>query len=125
WTEFYYFVLALGLLATTSKRGERKDKILLWLSGGWFIWNLLAISFVTSKVPNFIYQSFLLSLFFVVYTLVILLKSQLSALTHIRDYFTRVPRWFVPSLLVISVLVTGYEVVRFTQQFHVQRTQSY
>jgi len=37
----------------------------LELSGSWFAFNLLVVSFIRSKSPNFLFQSFLLALFFI------------------------------------------------------------
>lgn len=42
---------------------KRVERLLLGLSIVWFLWNLAAITLVESKIANFIFQSYLLSLF--------------------------------------------------------------
>lgn len=121
WTEPYYAGFALAITASIKYTVERKDKVLFVLSGGWFLWNLAAITLVTSKVPNFIYQGYLFSLFFIVY-------SSLTALSRFLDtsqLFHQVTRKALAIVLIFSLLVTGYEVVRFAKQFKVQRAQAY
>lgn len=74
WTWAYYLGLVVAITYNVrffiSKREGRRIRITLVVSLLWFVWNLLAVSLVTSKVPNFIYQSYLLSLFFIVYSLI-------------------------------------------------------
>ncbi len=140
WTWVYYLGLMLGVILNYKfEIIDRKDRILLWLSGGWFIWNLVAISLVTSKVPNFIYQSYLFSLFFVIYAILAFARraaTRQSALGRIEG----APQFRLPRLasearrfvnkaivagLILSMLATAYESVRFIQQFKVQRAQAY
>jgi hypothetical protein len=102
--------------------------VLLILSGGWFVWNLVAISLVTSKVPNFIYQSYLLSLFFVVYSISLFFEHHFERLARNRFNFQGVSRFARDGtilILIFSVLVTGFETVRFFRQFNVQRAAAY
>lgn len=122
WTWVYYSGLTLGLIINFKlKILNRHDKILLWLSGGWFVWNLLAISVVTSKVPNFIYQSYLLSLFFIVYALIIVVSRFIDSFKLINQLTTRM----LAVILVVSLVVTSYEIVHFTKQFKLERAQAY
>ncbi|HEX9503380.1 MAG TPA: hypothetical protein VF974_03630 [Patescibacteria group bacterium] len=125
WTWWYFegLIFGLGIWTLKSKIWDRKDKILLGLSLGWFVWNLIAISLVTSKVPNFIYQSYLLSLFFIVYSLCLVLKQLFPS-----------PLWrgikggggiIILGMLTVSFFVTGYEIVRFAQHFKFMRAQAY
>ncbi len=73
----------------------RKTKNLLIISNIWFIWNLIAISATTIKIPNFIFQSFILSVFFVIYSILCIVKiyfdyskEQNTSLIHkINDLF--------------------------------------
>ena len=137
WTWVFYALLILGIMYRVKGRGERKDKILLNLSLGWFLWNLIAISLVTSKVPNFIYQSYLLSLFFVVYAVVTFVSSHFDRLA--RSLFLkgvslassstsrsgRFVRDGAVVLLVISFTITGYEGYMFAQQFKIVRAAPY
>ena len=124
WTWVFFVGLALGVGYRVWGRGDRKDKVLLTLSGGWFVWNLIAISLVTSKVPNFIYQSYLLSLFFIVYS-VLTPISNVVRNRFAKRFLTRLAFGMVALALVASIGVTGYEIVRFGQQFNTQRAQAY
>lgn len=74
-TILYYISILLGLWFLFKKRFSGRTKILLSLAVTWFFWNLIAVSMIESKAPNFIFQSFLLSLFFVSYLLIVLLTK--------------------------------------------------
>ncbi|MBX4186698.1 MAG: hypothetical protein KW802_00330 [Candidatus Doudnabacteria bacterium] len=122
WTWVYYLGQLLSVIFSLkfSILKDRKDKVLFWLAFGWFAWNLLAISLVTSKVPNFIYQTYLLSLFAIVYSIFLFIP-----IPHLmRDASKVLPKGII-AILIISILITGYEAVRFGQQFQVQRAQAY
>jgi len=66
-TPLYVGSILGGLYLLFKNCFAGKTKIILSLSIGWFIWNMVAVSLVKSKAPNFIFQSYLLSLFFAVY----------------------------------------------------------
>lgn len=124
WTWVFYIglTLAIGLRIRDLKYKS------LWLSGIWFIWNLVAISLVTSKVPNFIYQSYLLCLFFIVYSLILLVTTPDSIrgpLLLLKPKDNRVTGWILGTVLITCVLVTGNELVQFVQQFKLQRALAY
>lgn len=53
---------------------KRVERILLGLSFVWFFWNLAAITLVESKIANFIFQSYLLSLFAISLSILFTLK---------------------------------------------------
>ncbi|MEO8065700.1 MAG: hypothetical protein ABI643_02490 [Candidatus Doudnabacteria bacterium] len=125
WTWVYYAGITLGIVLSIKYKGERKDKILLGLSGGWFVWNLLAISLVTSKVPNFIYQSYLLSLFFILYALTICVRQVAETFRFRKLWKSEDFRYIYVLALSIALLVTGYESVRFDQAFKSRRAQAY
>ena len=126
WTWVYYLGLILGLVISKQKTVNRHDKVLLWLSGGWFAWNLAAISLSAAKIPNFIYQSYLLSLFFIVYSVVLACHPERLAKDLLQDQIIRVRlRTTIITILFFFILVTGYEVIRFASQFQAQRAQAY
>jgi len=124
-TWWYY----LGIIAGLAYYGlrirtlDRRDKILLGFSGGWFLWNLIAISLVTSKVPNFIFQSYLLSLFFIVYGTVMVLKRFINYENY--EFNTAILSRIAVWALVAALLITSYEIARFAHQFKAQRAQAY
>lgn len=125
WAWVYYLGLTLGLVLSIKYKGERKDRILLALSGGWFVWNLVMISLVQSKVPNFIYQSYLLSLFFIVYSLVLFI---IPSAERVGDLFERkLPgrNGLLIIVLTIVTFITCYETIGFVQQFKLERAQAY
>ncbi len=65
------FALAtlVGLIILIRRKFDRRTSSILWLSFGWFAWNLIAVSLVSAKVPNFAYQSFLFGILFSIYAL--------------------------------------------------------
>ncbi|HRH25847.1 MAG TPA: hypothetical protein PLF31_00015 [Candidatus Paceibacterota bacterium] len=67
WT-LYFAGLVTGIVffVRFGDSFARRRKLLLSFSILWFMWNLGAISLVEAKSPNFIYQTYLLSLFFVI-----------------------------------------------------------
>lgn len=75
----YLAGLALGALSLFKKSFDRMSKIVLRISAAWFLANLLAISAITSKAPNFIFQTYLLSLFFITFSIALLLTENQAA----------------------------------------------
>ncbi len=129
WTWVYYLGLILALISNfefrISKQRDHKDKTLLVVSGGWFVWNLLAVSLIQSKIPNFIYQTYLLSLFFIVYSLIIMITTPDLIRGPLQLLKPKRLEYAVVIILAISILVTGYEAGRFIKQFKTQRAQAY
>ncbi len=128
WTWVYYGGLILASIYNIrllmTKKTSRPVRVTIAISAIWFFWNLVGVSLVTSKTPNFIYQSYLLSLFFIVYSLLVSISNV------VRDRSQRILKeGFGAKLgmvvLAVSILVTGYEAVRFVQVFHAQRAQAY
>src|SRR3989344_2612004 len=127
WT--WIFFVGLAVAAVSWYRTRRTT---LTLAGGWFLWNLIAISLVTSKVPNFIYQSYLLSWYFIVYGLFLTIstgakRSGEIALQSLKERFLRhtTVGMVTVGVLILAILAVGYESVRFTQQFNEYRAQAY
>ncbi len=130
WTWWYFAGLIFGIwyLVYGIKKQiiNRYDKVLLSLSLAWFAWNILAVSLVESKIANFIYQSYLFSLFFVIYSLITAIPHLMRDLIEARSPLPR--GWATGGLalaLVLAILFTGREVVRFADQFKAYRTQAY
>ena len=123
--EAWIFAVGLAFSAwyLAFRQPERQNKILLGLSGLWFAWNLLAVSLVESKIANFIFQSYLLSLFFVIY------GPALFVYGKIRGILPQVPdSWKQPALslvLIVSIFGTGFEALRLNQQLHAHRAMAY
>jgi hypothetical protein len=115
-----------------SKSDGRKVRITLAVSGVWFVWNLVAVSLVTSKVPNFIYQSYLLSLFFVVYSICVFARS---IATKQSCLWVRLPRLASEArrfeslvlilALVFALFVTGRSYWNGVKLFQTTRAQAY
>jgi hypothetical protein len=81
--------IALGIFVLITGGFKGKSRTILSLSIVWFLWNLLAVSVVKSKAPNFIYQTYLLSLFFGLYS-VSLICWQSFALAPVRAKLEKV-----------------------------------
>src|SRR3989344_2421179 len=124
WTWVYYAGLIFALIYNIKAKVRITSRVALV----WFVWNLVAISLVTSKVPNFIYQSYLLSLYAIVYSLFVFARSMT---TKQSGLWVRLPRLasearrFAIVLLAFIFLVTGYEGVRFAQAFYAERASAY
>jgi hypothetical protein len=69
WYPFITIFL-LGLHNLALNKYNRRIRIVLKISIGWYLWSLIATSLVASKSPNFMYQSYLLAIFVSTFTLV-------------------------------------------------------
>lgn len=130
-TIFYYLSILTGLFLLIKKKIKDTSKIIVTLSIVWFIWSLVAISCIKSKAPNFIYQSFLLSLFFVVYT-IIFLFSQTKISLKITEFVTKINKnkttLIGRFLIVILIILLGLNIYYYRQviiQFQQTRNSSY
>lgn len=111
------FLVALvvggGVLA--RKGLSSREREVAYLALGWFLWNLLAVSVITSKAPNFIFQTYLLGLFAAIYIPAAALAPRLR---------NRADAWLAPArvtlLLALStVLAVGtlaFGVVKFRER---------
>jgi len=70
--------VALGAFVLITGGFKGKSRTILSLSIIWFLWNLLAASAVKSKIPNFIYQTYLLSLFFGLYSVLLICQESFA-----------------------------------------------
>ncbi len=111
-------------------RFSGRTRSLLNLCGGWFVWNLVAVSLVRSKAPNFIFQSYLLGLFFAVYGPVWWLFTWLQAKAatsgvllnrRLLSLSTKAVPW-VAGLLLVLTCVASY---RLWETIHSTRTRPY
>ena len=128
WTGIYFSSMIIGLYGLYLHRDVYKDraKKILLLSIGWFAWNLLVISIVRTKSPNFIYQSYLLSIFFSIYACILLMKHsnegvtwgrQLQEYSRKNKFLIRFRPWALGILLVIFIGSCG----SFSNQFYKNR----
>lgn len=109
-TALYYFGILLGLWFLFKKRFNGRTEIILKISIFWFIWNLAAISMIESKAPNFIFQSFIFSLFFVSYLLIFLFeKTPLIVFIkkQIKNINTKKPRVINIFLILTIIILLG------------------
>ncbi|OGE83889.1 MAG: hypothetical protein A3B10_02045 [Candidatus Doudnabacteria bacterium RIFCSPLOWO2_01_FULL_44_21] len=119
-TWIYYLGLILTALTWKFAKMDRKLKILLVLSLGWFLWNLIAVSLIESKIPNFIYQSYLFSLFAVLLIFAPLTNKLLEKLISLN-----LVKKIMPVALLISVLGTGLAASKLFDAFKFSRAWAY
>jgi len=129
WTWVYFVGLAIAVAANIywwmqTKEG-RKFRTTLLISFVWFVWNLAVVSLVTSKVPNFIYQTYLLSLFFIIYSILRLIKINVLKFSALFDTLKTSVNYLVVTVLLASIVLMGYETLRFAQQFKFFRAKAY
>jgi hypothetical protein len=72
---FYYIGFIISVIIFFVMKLNRKTKNILLLSGVWFVWNLIVISITSSKIPNFIFQTYIYFLFFIIYSFTLLIKK--------------------------------------------------
>ena len=105
-----------GLYFLFKNKFEKKTKVVLYLSFGWFIWNLLAISFIKSKPPNFIFQSYLFSLFFAIYIPLLLFsetKFYLSCKSAVERFKKDSPLLAYRALLTVFIVMYGLSIYSY------------
>ncbi len=119
WAWVYFVGLIFATWYTFFGKLERIQKLLLAIPLLWFVWNLVAISFIESKIANFIFQSYLLSLFAIVYSIFEFARSVGTWRSALRYEMIVIPT------LIVAILAMGYETIRFVQQFNFQRAQGY
>lgn len=132
WTWVYFagliFAAVYNLKFLISKQNGRKIRITSAVALIWFCWNLLAVSLVRSKIPNFIYQTYLLSLYAIAYSVLVFMKDVANRLFDFRKALAHLSGLTRKSAVIILIVVfcaAGYEAVRFVQQFRIQRAQAY
>ncbi len=122
YTLVYWIGLALSFVAVLKYRENKKIQILLRLSLLWFAWNLLAISMVESKIANFIFQTYLLSLFAIcLAALIIGLKfAQKIIRIDVTDY-----KYLAIPLLLVGILFASNSAWTFGRSASAQRRTPY
>ena len=127
WTYPFLIGLLVGIFLLVQRKLEVKTARLLALSGIWFVWNLAAISTVSSKVPNFAYQSFVFAIFFAIYSAAIAvllllpdLKSFCDSLLE-KDFFKR----FTAAAFLILLVLTTYSSSHVITKFRETRAAGY
>ena len=128
WYLFLIAVLA-GILALTTGGFKGKSRTILALSIIWFLWNLLAISMSVAKAPDFIFQTYLLSLFFGTHSL-LLIAGQSSALEPLRLKLKKtvtpaISLYTVACLLSLLLFFTGRAYAGLINNIEKTRTQPY
>jgi hypothetical protein len=119
WIPFI-LVFLFGLVAIFRTQINRRTKRLLILCSGWFLWNLLAISIVSAKVPNFAYQSVIFGIFFAIYSLILLITNKIAFDIDGR-YAKRIVR--VGSVLAVALFL--YTSAHTINKFKTTRASSY
>lgn len=121
----YWLGLIVATVVLWKWKMTRTSKILLGLSLFWFVWNLVAISVVQSKIPNFIYQSYLFSLFVIAAAPLILLSDggldqQIEVWLENKN-----AKSFINLGLVLVVLFAVVSCYQLFIQLRQQRAQAY
>lgn len=105
------FTGVLGLLMPL------KRKNLLFLAFIYFIWNLVAISIISSKTPNFLYQSLLLVFFFI-----------FTANFQLLSHWIKIPKIGIKTsiaLLVICISLVLFSSINFATAVYSNRLIPY
>ncbi len=123
-TLVFWIWLAFAVTLFFKGKLDRLNKILLGLPLLWFVWNLVVVSLVESKIPNFIYQSYLLVLFAIVFA-AFLGTERLMQYWPGLDFEELASKKIIAGILSVTILLAGYEMVQFGRQFQLHRAQAY
>jgi hypothetical protein len=106
YSPFVYLAFIVSALYFWKKRESlsRRTNMLLSLSLVWFLWNIITVSIVESKSPNFIFQSYLFFLFFTAYCLLLIIKSLVSG-THRKNLLKFLDSYIVFITIVICAIM--------------------
>ncbi len=112
---YYCIAIVIGIIFLIWRRDriESKSLKIISLSIIWFFANLIAISLVTSKVPGSIYQTFILSLFFIfsiAFEMLIQIPGWQRLSKSISDFHSKhiIPTYnFWGSVVIIIMVVVG------------------
>jgi predicted membrane channel-forming protein YqfA (hemolysin III family) len=116
------FLLGTGLLLCGQFTGRART--LLALCGGWFLWNLAAISAVTTKCPNFIMQGMLPLWFFCIYAPVRWSATRLGAARRagtLLEALARSSRFITPVLAACTLFACA----KAARRIYRARTSTY
>jgi hypothetical protein len=123
-TPVFYagFLFSLGLVL--SNRLQGRSRTIMVVCGGWFLWNLIAVSAISSKAPNFVFQSYLPVLFFCIYGPIRWLEMNSSLSIYAQDLLAKWPKGLKDITAVLSVLtVVGFAFLAY--RIHHARTAPY
>ncbi len=120
WTWVFYLGIVFSIWYLVFGKIERQIKILLALSLGWFVLNLIAVSLVASKIPNFIYQSYLLALFAIVLSIVAWFDKW-----RLEQFDPKILKYILAIALLGAILYTGRSYIGFANMFKAQRAATY
>jgi len=123
-TPAFALSMLVGLLSLFKNKFQGRTKIILILSASWFFWNLLAVSAIKSKSPNFIFQTYLLSLFFAIYVPILLLLRHAPSL-KIKFNIKKLELNFFLPLLVFLIALFAYSWAHLFIKIHQTRAASY
>jgi len=118
WTWLYF----IGLILAIALRFRYKGYKTLWLSGIWFAWNLVAVTLIESKIANFVFQSYLLSLYFIFYSILVLI---LNLIRGPGEKLISRLQPFLGAAVIVTMVLSGYQAVKLVRQFNVHRAQAY
>lgn len=132
YTPIFILSVLFGLYQLFKKQFQGRTKTILTLSIGWFCWNLLAVSLIKSKSPSFIYQTYLLGLFFAVYAPLIFIEKNLFIITDIKNFLTNLSekklifgKRSLLTILALIFLITSVVYVNLFYKIPATRAESY
>jgi hypothetical protein len=118
WTWVFWLGSIASAVYLVYGKLERQTKILLGLSLLWFVWNLVAITFIESKIANFIFQSYLLIIFAIVFTVALWLRKFINTtLLYSKVVFT--------GIMVICLVFAGVSFVDLAKTSQAMRGNVY
>jgi len=132
YTPVFILSVFFGLYQLFKRKFQGRTKTILTLSIGWFFWNLLVVSLIKSKSPSFIYQTYLLGLFFAVYVPLIFIEKNLFIIADIKTVITNLSekkllifKNSLTTLLVLAALITTLIYVNLLYKIPATRAQVY
>ncbi len=125
WTWAFWLGLAASVAVFLSRFRRSatrytKQNILLSVPLVWFAANLIAVSLINSKIPNFIYQSYLLVLFVICYGILSLFDR-----FELEQFTSPIVRFGLLGGTIAILLFTARSYVRLDNRLHDQRHVAY
>jgi len=102
----YYFGLILSIYFFYKTKLSRKTKNILFLSIIWFIWNITVVSISLVKNPNFIFQTYIFSLFFIVYSFLLFINEYIKNYKNI-ELFNKFKNSLILKIIFYFVFITA------------------
>jgi hypothetical protein len=116
------FLFSLGLMLLDRLKG--RSRTVMVVCGGWFAWNLIAVSAITTKAPNFVFQSYLPGLFFCIYGPARWLEMNAGPSRILENALAKLQRELKLVTVVLSVLtLVGFALL--ASRIHHSRTAPY